>query len=118
MIGNAVKVMKIATGEEPEEKTDDDNPLCRADGRDARVLSENGITNALLGGRSGASKRKKKAAVEAGANLPLFVAPRQLEPFISNDLIDGPLKQIRYRDGARHAVENRNNPFWKRGYAD
>jgi hypothetical protein len=27
-----------------------------------RVLSENGIANAILGGRSGASKRKKKAA--------------------------------------------------------
>jgi hypothetical protein len=63
-----------------------------------RVLSENGITNALLGGRSGASKRKKKAAGEAGALLPLFVAPRQLEPFISNELRDGPLKPIRYRD--------------------
>lgn len=64
-----------------------------------RVLSENGIANALLGGRSGASKRKKKAAGEAGAHLPLFVAPRQLEPFISNELLDGPLKPIRYVDG-------------------
>lgn len=64
-----------------------------------RVLSENGIANALLGGRSGASKRKKKAAGEAGAHLPLFVAPRQLEPFISNELLDGPLKPIRYLDG-------------------
>ncbi len=64
-----------------------------------RVLSENGITNAILGGRSGASKRKKKAAEEAGAPLPLFVAPRQLESFITNELRDGPLKPIRYRDG-------------------
>ncbi|TPI26882.1 hypothetical protein FJW08_26040 [Mesorhizobium sp. B3-2-1] len=64
-----------------------------------RVLSENGIANALLGGRSGASKRKKKAAGEAGAHLPLFVAPRQLEPFISNELLDGPLRPIRYVDG-------------------
>jgi hypothetical protein len=64
-----------------------------------RVLSENGIANALLGGRSGASKRKKKAAEESGAHLPLFVAPRQLEPFISNELRDGPLKPIRYREG-------------------
>lgn len=65
----------------------------------SRVLSENGITNALLGGRSGASKRKKKAAEEEGALLPLFVAPRQLEPHISNELREGPLKPIYYRDG-------------------
>lgn len=65
----------------------------------SRVLSEYGISNALLGGRSGASKRKKKAAEEAGAHLPLFVAPRQLEPFVSKELRDGPLKPVRYRDG-------------------
>lgn len=64
-----------------------------------RVLSEYGIANALLGGRSGASKRKKKAAEEAGAPLPIFVAPRQLEPYLSNDLRNGPLKQIRYVEG-------------------
>lgn len=64
-----------------------------------RVLSENGITNALLGGRSGASKRKKKAAEGVGAHVPLFVAPQQLEPFISSELRDGPLKPIRYREG-------------------
>lgn len=64
-----------------------------------RVLSENGIANAILGGRSGASKRKKKAAEEAGGQLPIFVAPRQLEPFITNELRDGPLKPIRYREG-------------------
>jgi hypothetical protein len=64
-----------------------------------RVLSETGITNALLGGRSGASRRKKRAAGEAGAHLPLFVAPRQLERFISKELREGPLKPIRYREG-------------------
>lgn len=62
-----------------------------------RVLSETGVTNAVLGDRSGASKRKK----EAGAPLPIFVAPRQLEPFISKDLLDGPLKPIDYLDGDR-----------------
>lgn len=66
-----------------------------------RVLTENGITNAILGSRSGASKRLKKAASEAGALLPLFVAPRQLEPFITNELLDGPLKPIDYTDGER-----------------
>lgn len=62
-----------------------------------RVLSETGVTNAVLGDRSGASKRKK----EAGAPLPIFVAPGQLEPFITKDMLDGPLKPIDYLDGQR-----------------
>jgi hypothetical protein len=66
-----------------------------------RVLTENGITYAILGERSGASKRLKKAASEEGALLPLFVAPSQLKPFISKELEDGPLKPIDYRDGDR-----------------
>ena len=66
-----------------------------------RVLTENGITYAILGERSGASKRLKKAASEGGALLPLFVAPSQLIPFISKELKDGPLKPIDYRDGDR-----------------
>jgi hypothetical protein len=45
-----------------------------------RVLTENGITYAILGERSGASKRLKKAASKGGALLPLFVAPSQLKP--------------------------------------
>ncbi|MPY72893.1 MAG: hypothetical protein GEU87_01405 [Alphaproteobacteria bacterium] len=66
-----------------------------------RVLSENGITNAILGSRSGASKRLKKAAEEGGGLMPIFAAPRQLKPFITQDLIDGPLKPIDYVDGDR-----------------
>ena len=66
-----------------------------------RVLTENGITYAILGERSGASKRLKKAASEDGALLPLFVAPSQLKPFISKELEDGPLKPIDYQDGDR-----------------
>jgi hypothetical protein len=66
-----------------------------------RVLSENGITNAILGTRSGASKRLKKAAEEDGALVPLFLAPGQLTPFISKELIDGPLVPIDYTDGSR-----------------
>jgi hypothetical protein len=66
-----------------------------------RVLTENGITYAILGERSGASKRLKKAASEGGALLPLFVAPSQLKPFISKELEDGPLKPIDYQDGDR-----------------
>lgn len=78
-------------------------PCAVVDGKDGvqRVLSENGITNAILGSRSGASKRLKKAMEESGALVPLFLAPRQLKPFISQDLIDGPLKPIDYVDGER-----------------
>lgn len=66
-----------------------------------RVLSENGITLALLGSRSGASKRLKKAFGESGETLPLFLAPRQLHKFITPDLLDGPLKAIDYWDGTK-----------------
>jgi hypothetical protein len=66
-----------------------------------RVISEHGITNAILGTRSGASKRLKKAASDEGALLPLFIAPRQLKPFITKELLDGPLAPIDYMDGDR-----------------
>ena len=67
-----------------------------------RVLTENGITYAILGTRSGASKRLKKAASEGGALLPLFLAPGQLTPFIDRELEDGPLTPIDYViDGER-----------------
>ncbi len=63
-----------------------------------RVLTENGITNALLGSRSGASKRIKKAQEGDGAPVPLFVAPDNIKSLISQELWDGPLTQIKYRD--------------------
>lgn len=67
-----------------------------------RVLSEAGVTNAVLGDRSGASKRlKKKAESSDGPHLPLFVAPSQLRPFITQEMLDGPLKPIDYLDGTR-----------------
>lgn len=61
-----------------------------------RVFSESGITEALLGVRSGASKRLKKQAEEAGAHLPVFVAPGQLRPYITKEIAEGPLRPIRY----------------------
>jgi hypothetical protein len=64
-----------------------------------RVLSENGITNAILGSRSGASKRLKKTAQSGGALLPLFLAPSQLNPFIDAAMREGPLVPINYLDG-------------------
>src|SRR6185312_10109775 len=66
-----------------------------------RVVTENGLTNALLGSRSGASKRLKRASVEQGAPLPLFIAPGNLKPFITKELLDGPLKPITYIQGDR-----------------
>lgn len=69
-----------------------------------RILSDNGITNALLGSRSGASKRLRKAAQEEGAHLPLFLAPSNLKPFISEDLYIGPLLPIAYESGKRVLV--------------
>lgn len=66
-----------------------------------RVLSETGISNAVLGDRSGASKRKKYASAAGGAPLPIFVAPNQLKQFISQEMLEGPLKPIDYLDGSR-----------------
>ena len=66
-----------------------------------RVLTENGITTAILGTRSGASKRLKRAASSDGALLPLFLAPGQLKPFIDRELFDGPLAPIDYAEGDR-----------------
>ncbi len=71
------------------------------DGR--RVLSENGIANAL-GGRSGAAKRLKTEAASDGAHLPVFLASRSLMPYISRDLMDGPLKPVEYRSGDNEVV--------------
>ncbi len=77
-----------------------------SDGEPRRVLSENGIANALLGGRSGASKRIKKAGQQdGGAPLPIFLAPGQLKPFINNNLEGGPLlRPIEYVEGNRIVV--------------
>jgi hypothetical protein len=66
-----------------------------------RILSENGVTEAILGTRSGASKRLKKSAQGDGAPLPLFVAPARLSQFITKEMLDGPLKPIDYIDGDR-----------------
>lgn len=69
-----------------------------------RVFSESGVTDAILGGRSGASKKLKKQAEEAGALLPIFVAPGQLKPFISNELMNGPFRPISYASNGKAAI--------------
>ena len=68
-----------------------------------RVITEHGITKAI-GSRSGASKRLKKASGSNGALLPIFLAPSQLKTFVSNELLDGPLKVITYKDGRRKVI--------------
>lgn len=69
------------------------------DGR--RVISETGLTHAMLGTRSGASKRIKSASKEVGAPIPVFLAPGNLKQFISEDLLEGPLVPIEYEEGKR-----------------
>ncbi len=45
-------------------------------------------------------QRKEKGSGRGwGPSARIFVAPRQLEAFISKDLYDGPLKPIRYVEG-------------------
>lgn len=69
----------------------------------SRVISETGITTAL-GSRSGASKRLKRASAEEGTQLPIFLAPGQIQPHINDELLDGPLRPVIYRDGQRRVV--------------
>jgi hypothetical protein len=64
-----------------------------------RVLTETGITTAILGTRSGASIKLKKIAQEAGAPIPVFLAPGQLKPFIDKGLCGELLSPIEYVDG-------------------
>lgn len=73
-----------------------------SDGR--RVLTEHGIANAILGGRSGASIRAKRAAQAGGAPLPVFIAPERLKPFISNELNGEPFSPIQYLEGRRIVI--------------
>jgi hypothetical protein len=79
----------------------DMNIPCAVLGTGQRVLTENGVTNALLGSRSGASKRQKRKLEAEGAPMPMFLAPGNIKPFISNELMNGPLTPIIYRDGKR-----------------
>ena len=66
-----------------------------------RVLSEHGITNAILGSRSGYSKRRTMASKADGAPLPIFLAPERLKQFISSDLVNGPLRPLKYQQNSR-----------------
>lgn len=63
-----------------------------------RVISEFGISSALKS-RSGASKRLKTASLEDGAPVPIFLASKNILPYITRELSDGPLKPITYTIG-------------------
>lgn len=73
------------------------------EGEVRRVLTASGIANAILGGRSGASIKIRRAAKNEGrAPLPVFLAPGQLKDFINNTLSREPLlSEIEYVDGNR-----------------
>lgn len=73
------------------------------DGEVRRVLTGSGIADAILGGRSGASiKLRRKAVQEGRAPLPVFLAPGQLKEFINKDLHNEPLLEpIECIDGNR-----------------
>lgn len=65
-----------------------------------RVLTESGISNAILGGRSGGAIKRKRALKEAGAPLPIFLVQPQLNPILNNIIDDEPLlKPIEFMDG-------------------
>ncbi len=70
-----------------------------ADGR--RVLTDTGITYALLGARSGAARVAKKAKAEENVHLPVFLAQDRLNPFLPSGQTAGNLDPIKYRDGTR-----------------
>ena len=69
-----------------------------------RVLTENGITYAILGERSGASKRLKKAASEDGALLPPCLSPRATQT-------------LHPQDGGRAPEANESLSGWRPGRA-
>jgi hypothetical protein len=61
-----------------------------------RVLSETGMVKALGLYRSGAVQSREKDAAEGGAQLPLFVANKNIKPFVDKELADVLLNPIWY----------------------
>lgn len=64
------------------------------DGR--RVLSQRGLNRALGRSHGGADFRRKQES-EAGGEMPVFLGPKNLSPFISSDLMAVVTKPILYR---------------------
>jgi hypothetical protein len=55
--------------------------------------------------RNNGVQRIKERAKSDGALLPVFVAPARLKPFISDELLNGPLMPIEYMSGVVDDVE-------------
>jgi hypothetical protein len=60
------------------------------------------LTWELIG--SGASKRLKQTSLQQEAPIPLVLAPGIPKPFITQDLLNGPLKPIRFFQGDQRVV--------------
>lgn len=69
-----------------------------------RVVSEFGISRAMKS-RSGASKRLKNTMLEGGAPIPVFLASKNLLPYITNELRNGPLMPIQYTVGDGQRIQ-------------
>jgi hypothetical protein len=77
------------------------------DGTHTRVLSERGVSKALGSKRGGSHwRRKRKAAEEGGAELPVYMSANNLRPFISYDLGLALSKPIIYRVPISGAIAN------------
>jgi P63C domain len=72
-----------------------------------RVLSERGISRGLGSKRGGSHwKRKKKAAEEGGAELPVYLSANNLKRFISNELTLALSSPILYRVPGTGSIAN------------
>lgn len=73
------------------------------DGGDpVRVLTDSGIANAILGGRSGASIKLKSEAQKGGALIPVFLAPPRLKAYFEKTIeVESLLQPIQYVDGKK-----------------
>jgi P63C domain-containing protein len=71
--------------------------VLEVDGQPVRLLSQNGFLLALGIRKGGKLSEQAREGVNSGARLPLFVAHKELKPFIDNDLISVLENPIRYR---------------------
>lgn len=70
-------------------------------GEPLRVITETGLTNAMFGGRSGASIEAKKASKEAGSPLPVFLSPQGLRSFVDEVFRGEPPEPIEYVENGK-----------------
>lgn len=71
-----------------------------------RILAEHSVINAITtSGASGASKRRRLAEEENDRpQTPLFLASNRLTPYITKEMLDGPLNKISYNDKGRELM--------------